>query len=639
MIKPYFSALLLVILWSCMDPLPPVPSAETNFVEETLDEMSEFIIMSPDEFPGRRDSLVNDLLPLFLDHPSERALENWYTLKSYWAEKYGSEENIQLYAEYAFSQFLKNGEISKAARVKLAQGRIYYLEGQLDPSVENTQKSFDLAYTAGDSTTMGWALNHLSTSASQSGHLNSAKEYIERGLAIAHAIGNRPIEAGLDVNKGFLWVKKERLDSAIYFFQAGIDISREEGLDEFEALATSNMSHALIKSGRPEEALALLGALLIDKDDEISVPVSMLALTTAEAYMELAMYDDAYKFIERGCSVSEKLELGTGITSCKELRSQYYEKKGDTKKALAHFKDYHAYIREQTNEAVQRSLTVRDAEQKIKDRDQKIQTLKISERKRAEDFQLRLLTIVSLGILAAIFAMGLFLLYRSREKLKLTNQQRIAAEAKLNVLQAQMKPHFIYNAMNGIQNYILKSDTIEAYNYLSKFASLLRIITKSSAQISIELEVEIELLKNYLELEQMRFRKAFSYTFNVAEGLLQENLNIPNMMIQPVVENAIIHGLSGMEGKGLIDISMQRDGEEGILCVVTDNGRGRDAALKIAREQGKVHLSIASINSAERIVSLHDLGFKSAKVEIKDLYVSGSPSGTSVYISLPFIRK
>jgi LytS/YehU family sensor histidine kinase len=111
------------------------------------------------------------------------------------------------------------------------------------------------------------------------------------------------------------------------------------------------------------------------------------------------------------------------------------------------------------------------------------------------------------------------------------------------------------------------------------------------------------------------------------------------MMIQPVVENAIIHGLSGMEGNGLIDISVQRDGEEGICCVVTDNGRGRVAAKKIASEQGGMHLSIASVNSAKRINFLHDLGFNNAQVEIKDLYVDGSPSGTSVYISLPFIQK
>ncbi|MEL6357478.1 MAG: histidine kinase, partial [Bacteroidota bacterium] len=207
------------------------------------------------------------------------------------------------------------------------------------------------------------------------------------------------------------------------------------------------------------------------------------------------------------------------------------------------------------------------------------------------------------------------------------------------VLQAQMNPHFMFNALGGIQNYILKSEKIEAYNYLGKFASLLRIIANYAANVHIELEREVEFINTYLELEKLRFREDFDYTLEVDERLKNGNYNIPSIVIQPIVENAMIHGLAGLERKGYLRVDI-RPFQDGIMCVVTDNGRGRKAAEEIGRRTRQTkHLSIASVNTKNRLAFLRKIGYENAKLEVEDLYQNGEAAGTKVTIYLPFMYK
>lgn len=634
MIKSCFYALLLVFLWSCLDPLPPMPESEVNAVEKSRDELSEYIIAAPDYDPVREDSMVNDLLRVMLNQPPKRELENLYALRSYWMNKYGKEENMQLYAELAYTKLLDQGDVMKACQVRLIQGRSFYLEGQLGPAVKNTQEAFGLAVEIEDSTTMAWAMNHLAAAAGQAGKLEVSTEYSDRGMAITKAIGDRTIETYLLVNIGILWHRKGEIDSSLHYFEKGLAMAKEEGLDEIEALTTSNTSYALLTSGKQKRAISLLKEALEGKDEEVSLPISMLTLTMAEAYMALKMPDEAYPYMVRGCEMSDELSVAVGIDACKQLWYQYYEQKGNVEEALVRYKDYHAYSLEQSKEASERHVAVLDAESKIKKRDARIRELETAKRTKEQAYRSKRLRWFFIGGCLFAIAGAVFWHLQFRAKLKLTNQQRIAAEAKLNVLQSQMNPHFIYNALSGIQNFILHSKKIEAFNYLSKFAGLLRIITKSSTEIFIELEREVELLNTYLDLEKLRFRDAFSYVLVVDNDLQNENLRIPSMMIQPVVENAIIHGLSKLKD-GQLSLKIQREGD-GILCIVTDNGRGREAAIEIAKKNKLNHLSIATVNGNERIQSLQSLGYTHAKIEIDDLYDGDQPKGTRVRIYLPF---
>lgn len=361
-----------------------------------------------------------------------------------------------------------------------------------------------------------------------------------------------------------------------------------------------------------------------------------------EAFLEKKDFAKAEEALVRGCEQSESLGFGFGISFCKQSFSTVKELQGDYVSALSYHKEYLAIKDDQQGSEVSSRLNSLKTKLALQEKDYQIELLKAA-RLRTEMDTTRRRRVIALiiGLLIAA-ALTLYALSYYRNRAKLAVQQRMVTDAQLKVLQSQMNPHFIYNAMSGIQNYILKSEKIEAYNYLGKFAALLRIITKYSTNIYIELEEEIQLINTYLELEKLRFRDDFVYAVEVEESLMNRNLDIPSMMVQPAVENAMIHGLPGLSYQGILKVRFS-EYSDGVRCEIRDNGRGREAAARI-HKGGKTggngnHLSIASINTKRRLIFLRKMGYSSAKVQINDLYEDGQAVGTQVIIDVPIISK
>mgnify|MGYP002653686925 FL=1 len=158
-----------------------------------------------------------------------------------------------------------------------------------------------------------------------------------------------------------------------------------------------------------------------------------------------------------------------------------------------------------------------------------------------------------------------------------------------------MNPHFIFNALSSIQNYILQSDTKESVKYLAKFGKLMRQILEHSREEFITIEEEVDMLTNYLQIQQLRFGGAFDYQIKVSEELDQSAVKIPPLFAQPLVENAIEHGLAGIED-GLVTISFSKT-DDGVSLQVADNGRGMNVESKSISE----HKSLASVITRERL--------------------------------------
>lgn len=161
----------------------------------------------------------------------------------------------------------------------------------------------------------------------------------------------------------------------------------------------------------------------------------------------------------------------------------------------------------------------------------------------------------------------------------LAKQKRL--DLHLKSLQLQLSPHFIFNTLQSIQSYIFQQNPVDASDYLAKFASLMRSILKASRQDAITLAEELELLKKYLELEQKRFDHSFQFEIEVQEPLDVEEEMMPSLLLQPFVENAILHGIVGLKN-GLVRIVFRK--RKNFLYVhVIDNGVGREAAKKIQK--------------------------------------------------------
>jgi ligand-binding sensor domain-containing protein/two-component sensor histidine kinase len=225
-----------------------------------------------------------------------------------------------------------------------------------------------------------------------------------------------------------------------------------------------------------------------------------------------------------------------------------------------------------------------------------------------------------------------------RSKAK-AEQERLEMENNLlqleqKALQLQMNPHFIFNALNTVQSLFMSNEQSAARQLLSKFAKLMRSILENSRVARIPLQKEIDLLDNYLAIEQFSRPGKFDYKIEVDASLDTAEVNIPPMMIQPFVENAIIHGVSHLKSGGLILLNFKKE-EDQLICIVRDNGIGRMASAKIKEQNTRKHKSIALDVTKERLTFLNQ-NKNHKNLIINDLGALGvSEKGTEVLIYLP----
>jgi PAS domain S-box-containing protein len=213
----------------------------------------------------------------------------------------------------------------------------------------------------------------------------------------------------------------------------------------------------------------------------------------------------------------------------------------------------------------------------------------------------------------------------------LIKANRRAEEMKQIALRAAMNPHFLFNALNSIQFFITHNDRTNAINYLSKFSKLVRGILNSSMNKNTKLSTELELLRHYIEIEQIRFSNKFDFTIDLEEELDVETIQLPSLLLQPFVENAILHGLYNKEGIGLLKIFISHE-KKTLTISIEDNGIGREAAAVLKSKNFPAHQS-KGIHITKERMKLVDEGI-SVSSRIQDLYDNDKPAGTRVTIKI-----
>jgi ligand-binding sensor domain-containing protein len=241
-------------------------------------------------------------------------------------------------------------------------------------------------------------------------------------------------------------------------------------------------------------------------------------------------------------------------------------------------------------------------------------------------------------ILSAII---LIVLFRLRVKYILKEERKVAAfklqvaELKMETLRTQMNPHFIFNTLNSIQYFTATNDRQSAIEYLGKFGSLMRQILDNSVHSYIKLTEELAMVENYIALEHLRLENSFDYEIKIDEAAPVQNLEIPPMLIQPYVENAILHGLKHQtrkRGKLIVHVVLQ---QEGLQCIIEDNGIGRKKSTELKSTR---HRSVATELTQRRFDILQQTSsYQNARVEIIDLGEADNPLGTRVILMLPKI--
>ncbi len=225
---------------------------------------------------------------------------------------------------------------------------------------------------------------------------------------------------------------------------------------------------------------------------------------------------------------------------------------------------------------------------------------------------------------------------RKEEELKTVFSKKVA-EIEMKALRAQMNPHFIFNCLNSINRYIVKSDHVTASKYLTRFAKLIRLILDNSIADIASLDKEIQLIQLYLEMEQLRYDNKFTYSIETAEILLPENMTIPSMLIQPYAENAIWHGLMHKQGNGHIYIRFKLYQANILLVEVEDDGIGRQMSAELKSKNALKNKSYGMQITGDRIAIVNQLHNIQASVTVADLLnEEGLAAGTKISILIPF---
>jgi hypothetical protein len=221
---------------------------------------------------------------------------------------------------------------------------------------------------------------------------------------------------------------------------------------------------------------------------------------------------------------------------------------------------------------------------------------------------------------------------------KLLEFNKVLAESKLTALRTQMNPHFVFNCLNSIQECIVFEKYKEAQNYLQKFSRLMRLVLQNSDKNLVPLSQEIEMLRLYLELEKLRFTEKFTYEIIYDEEEIDtETIEIPPMLLQPFVENALWHGLLPKKDNRVLTLSFDLLNDDILICSIEDNGIGRQKSYQLKKNQTntKKHIS-KGIRITQDRLNLISLQYNQhARIEIIDKEdAEGNPTGTKVVIEL-----
>jgi hypothetical protein len=240
----------------------------------------------------------------------------------------------------------------------------------------------------------------------------------------------------------------------------------------------------------------------------------------------------------------------------------------------------------------------------------------------------------------AVLILAAAIVFRIRQ---IKFRERVESEAQvamarneLKALRAQMNPHFVFNSLNSIQHFILTNKSIDAGKYLNKFARLMRVILNNSEKSLITLQEEIEYLQLYLGLEEMRFENKFTWKITVDPKVDADYFEIPAMLLQPYIENAILHGLTPKKETGHLEVSIRLQANT-LVCSIQDDGIGREKARELRQlSMRKDHRSLGMKITHDRLELINRLHGSQLSLTITDLYDNDrKPAGTRVDIFIP----
>lgn len=361
----------------------------------------------------------------------------------------------------------------------------------------------------------------------------------------------------------------------------------------------------------------------------------------ASAYVAKRKLDEAIPFFEKSIAeAADKEDLIVEKDATRRL-SEVFRDKGDFEMAIVNLERYQELVDVSYIQKEQELAQARRFGQELAEKQNRIASLEKDRALNESRYQLAFrdqeladgrnlrqnIIIGSLTLVTLLLLLTAFAMYRSSKQQKYANNL-----LALKGLRSQMNPHFIFNALNSVNSFIASNDERTANKYLSDFSILMRSVLENSEEDFIPLSKEIALIEKYVMLEHFRFKDKFDYTLEVDPNLDIEAFEIPPMLLQPYVENAVWHGMRYKEEKGTLQIEFSQKDKDTAIITVTDDGVGRAKSKALKTENQKKQKSKGMSNIKKRISILNEMYGDRVDVAISDVYTSGE--GTMVSLTI-----
>lgn len=388
----------------------------------------------------------------------------------------------------------------------------------------------------------------------------------------------------------------------------------------------SEIADIYANNNKINEAITLKNAIIQNADsiNDITQQIKQrqdlanLLLLNKEDDKALQLVQEAYNLaLIKGKTFEAKNSLNQLI--------DFYKKKHDDKKTLELYENFlqklETLIKSDSSLIDKKLFEESDNKIKLLEKERNLQNELIQKK---NTFNYALIA----GLIVLIILIAIIIRYSMAVR---RNNKTISLQS----LRREMNPHFIFNSLNSVNQFIAQNKEIEANKYLSSYSSLMRNMMENSSRDFIPLQKEIEQLQKYLELEHLRFHDKFDFSIHIDENLDTDSYQIPNMLIQPHLENAIWHGLRYKPEKGLLKLYFNGKNDH-LEIVIDDDGIGIEKSKAIKTENQKLHQSIGIKNINERISLLNDL----YQLKITCRFESKpNDGGTIVTLAFPYLNK
>ncbi len=356
-------------------------------------------------------------------------------------------------------------------------------------------------------------------------------------------------------------------------------------------------------------------------------------INKARAFEKLGNLPEAVRWTRKSINISSSSGDFGNLRDGYRQMANYMSKMGRMGEAYEYMQEYTIINDSLLTASKTRSILELEAIYESEQKEQQIKNLELLNTMNED----RIRTIARISLLSGslLLVSGLFVLglIRNRQRRK----QLVNLEVEHQLLRSQMNPHFLFNSLTAVQNYILGADSITAAGYLAKFTRLMRLILMNSREKFISLDNEMETVKNYLELSNLRFPDRFIWKLTVPPDLNTEDIMVPPMMAQPFIENAVEHGFPADDKGNYINVCFILNGGNVIEVIVEDNGIGRSSS---DANRNRSYQSLATEITCNRIAALQKMGYRQAGLHIEDKTgPSGRSEGTKIILYLPVTYK